>query len=86
MTNIKVIKCKLVKSENPYKIIGLSVENQNGTKQIYHESILTTEQINGKTDAECIDIAFLQMSGSISNSINKIEQEEQSVVGSYYVP
>lgn len=86
MTNIKIIKCKLVEDDSPYKIIGFNVQNSNGTNSIYHETILTNEQIQGKTDTECIDLAFGQLSGSIAQSIEKIISDETSVVGNYYVP
>lgn len=86
MTNIKIIKCKLVEDESPYKIVGFNVQNNDGSNCIYHETILTNEQIQGKTDNECVDLAFEQMSSSIATSIQKIEQSQNDIVGSYYVP
>lgn len=84
--NIKIVKCKTIMDENPYKIIGFNVENDNNTKQIYHETVLSSNEISEKTDEECIDIAFNRLSSSISISGQKLDEEMESVVGKYYVP
>jgi hypothetical protein len=87
MSNIRIIKNKLISNveREPIKIIGFSVENDNNSRQIYHETILHVDTIFNKSDAECIDIAFMKLSSSIAVSIETLN-EDSNIIGSYYVP
>lgn len=83
---IKIVKCRLTKTDPVNRIVGFSVENDTGTQQIYHEILLENTIIHGKTPEECIDIAFSKLSGSIERSINKLNETNSNIIGSYYVP
>lgn len=84
--NIRIVKCKTILNEDPFKIIGFNVENDNNTRQIYHETVLSSSEISEKTDEECIDLAFNRLSSSISISAQKLDGELDSAVGNYYIP
>jgi hypothetical protein len=86
MAKIKIIKNKIVQTESPFKLIGFSVQSDDGDIQIYHEVILDLASIEGKTDEECVDIAYSNISSSISSSISKIDSQSDSIIGKYYVP
>ena len=69
------------------KVICFSVErDDNVGNQISHCIELTGSQCIGKSNEECIDLAFLLMSGSIVTSANKLLSSNTSIVNSYYVP
>jgi hypothetical protein len=75
---------------DPAKIVGFNViKESDESDSIYHEIVLTSSlsdsQFIGKTNEECITLAFSLLSGSMSNSANKLLQS-QNVIGSYYIP
>jgi hypothetical protein len=75
---------------NPAKIVGFNViKESDESDSIYHEVILTSSlsgsQFIGKTNEECITLAFSLLSGSLASSANKLLQS-QNVIGSYYIP
>ena len=90
------IKFKIIRysdhkyNEEPAKIVGFSVMREDDESQsTYHEIILTSSAVDsqfvGKTNEECVDVAFSLLSGSISKSANKLLQS-QDIIGSYYIP
>lgn len=69
------------------KIICISVErDDNVGDQISNCIELTGSQCIGKSAEECIDQAFLLMSGSISKSATKLLNSSAGIVNSYYIP
>jgi len=93
---MNTIKYKIIRysdhvyHDEPAKIVGLNVERDDDSSLcIYHEIILTSSvsssQFIGKTNEECIDLAFSLLSGSISLSVNKL-LTSPSIIGSYYIP
>lgn len=69
------------------KVICFSVEREDNVgEQISHCIQLTGSQCIGKSTEECVDNAFLLMSGSISISANKLLSSNTSVLNSYYIP
>lgn len=85
--NIIISRCTLVnnKEDSPSKVIGFTVQDFDGTNQIYHEASLPLNEFQGKTDEECVELAFLRLSSSIATSVNKIKNTSP-VVGSFYTP
>ncbi len=76
--------------EEPAKIVGFNViKESDESDSIYHEIVLTSSlsgsQFIGKTNEECITLAFSLLSGSIANSANKL-LNSQDIIGSYYIP
>ena len=74
----------------PAKIVGFNViKESDESDSIYHEIVLTSSisgsQFIGKTNEECVDLAFSLLSGSMAISANKL-LKTQDVVGSYYIP
>lgn len=91
MNNIRyrIVRCDTLKDDVYLlrKIVCLSVEREdNLSEQISHCIELTGSQCLGKSNEECIDLAFKMMSGSISVSANKLLNNDDSIVGSYYIP
>lgn len=87
------IKLKIARLEDqtsqqgPVKIVGFSLmDSDNENNCVYHEILLDTNQIVGKTIEQCIDTAYLQLSSSLSDSYQKIKNINNSVVGSIYIP
>lgn len=86
--NIVITRCTFTSGLNgdaPRKIIGFSVQSPDASKQIYHETVLQNDQFIGKTDEECVDIAFSILSGSIAQSANQVKSSP-SVLGNFYIP
>lgn len=72
---------------NPTKAICLSVEREDNVgEQVSHCIVLTGSQHIGKTNEECVDLAFSLMSESISRTATKLSTNDYSIVGSYYIP
>lgn len=69
----------------PVKIIGFNVLNEYEDQSIYHETVLTTDDFNGKTPEQCVEFAFNKLSSSLAQSANVILSSEK-VLGSYYIP
>lgn len=74
----------------PAKIVGFNViKESDESDSIYHEIVLTSSisgsQFIGKTNEECVDLAFSLLSGSMAVSANKL-LKTQDVIGSYYIP
>jgi hypothetical protein len=86
MAKIKIVKNKIVQTESPFKLIGFSVQSDDGYTQIYHEVMLNLSSIEGKSDDECVDIAYSNIAEKITKSIDIIESQTDSVIGKYYVP
>lgn len=69
------------------KVVCISVErDDNVGEQISHCIILTGSQCIGKSAEECIDQAFLLMSGSIAKSATKLLNSNADIINSYYIP
>lgn len=69
------------------KHVCLSVEREDNVgEQISHCIALSGSQYLGKTNQECVDLAFSLMSESISRSVIKLSSIDYSIVGSYYIP
>jgi hypothetical protein len=86
--NIVISRCTFISgisNDSPRKIVGFNVQNKDASKELYHETTLQPDQFSGKTDEECVDIAFGILSGSIAGSIQKLTSES-SVVGNFYIP
>lgn len=86
--NIIISRCTFtsgVNGDSPKKIIGFNVQNSDASKEVYHETILQPEQFIGKTDEQCVEIAFGILSGSIASTIDLITTTPP-VVGNYYIP
>lgn len=94
--NMNIIKYKIIRYADhvyhgePAKIVGFNVELEGDeSSSIYHEIILTSSlsgsQFIGKTNEECVDLAFSLLSGSISLSVNKL-LTSSNIIGSYYIP
>ena len=86
--NIVITRCTFTAGLNgdpPRKIIGFSVQNSDASKQIYHETVLQNDQFIGKSDEECVDVAFGILSGSIAQSVNQVKSSP-SVLGNFYIP
>lgn len=86
--NIVITRCTFTTGpdgNSPRKIIGFSVQSLDGVKQVYHETVLQSDQFVGKSDEECVDIAFNVLSGSIAQSVTLVKSTP-SVVGNFYIP
>ena len=86
--NIVITRCTFtagLDGNSPRKIIGFSVQSTDGVKQIYHETILQSDQFVGKSDEECVDIAFNVLSGSIAQSVAQVKSAP-AVLGNFYIP
>lgn len=86
--NIVITRCTFTAGfdgYSPKKIIGFSVQSPDGVKQIYHETVLQPDQFVGKSDEQCVDIAFNVLSGSIAQSIAQLKSGT-SVLGNFYIP
>lgn len=69
------------------KYVCLSVEREDNIgEQISHCITLSGSQYLGKTNQECVDLAFSLMSESISRSATKLSSMDYSIVGSFYIP
>lgn len=69
------------------KIVCFSVERIDNLKtQISVCGELTGSQCIGKSDEECVDLAFNTLSSSLSAAVNKLLAKSNDVVGSYYIP
>ncbi len=87
------IKFKIIRysdhtsGNDPAKIVGFSVmcADDEGVSA-YHETILTGSQFIGKTVEQCVDTAFQILSSSMAVTANKLLAEQQTVIGSYYIP
>ncbi len=69
----------------PIKIIGFNVLNDKEDQSIYRETVLSSDDFNGKTPEQCVDFAFNKLSSSLAESANVILTSGQ-VLGSYYIP
>jgi len=86
--NIVITRCTFtagLDGNSPRKIIGFTVQSTDASKQIYHETVLQQDQFVGKTDEECVEVAFSILSGSIAESSNQVKNSP-SVVGNFYIP
>jgi hypothetical protein len=91
MTGIRfrIVRCDDVNSDQfvLIKNVCISVEREDNVgSQISHCIQLTGSQCIGKSVEECVDDAFLLMSGSISVSANKLLSSNTNVLNSYYIP
>jgi hypothetical protein len=89
MNNIQYIIRRFDTSEHhqiPNKIVGFEIVNQTSGQSAYHETLLKRNDVMGKTSEECIDLAFNQLSSSISKSVSYLSSNESSVLGAYYIP
>lgn len=90
------IKFKIVRYANheyagsPAKIVGFSIVREDDeSMSVYHETILTSSlsssQFVGKSNEECVDIAYALLSSSMARSANNLLQSP-NIIGSYYIP
>jgi len=85
----RIARCDSIDDENHIlkKVVCISVEREDNVgNQISHCIQLTGSQCIGKTAEECIDQAFLLMSGSITKSATKLLNSGVDIIGSYYIP
>jgi hypothetical protein len=69
------------------KNVCISVEREDNVgDQVSHCIQLTGSQCIGKTNEECVDLAFGLMSGSIALTSKKLLDSSVSIVNSYYIP
>ena len=73
--------------ETVEKIVGFNVELDDESYSMYSETILSKEEIDGKTPEECVDLAFTKLSSSLATSANKLlTTYKTGFIGSYYIP
>lgn len=69
------------------KNVCISVEREDNVgDQVSHCIQLTGSQCIGKTNEECVDLAFRLMSGSIAKTSNKLLESSMTIVNSFYIP
>lgn len=69
------------------KNVCISVEREDNVgDQVSHCIQLTGSQCIGKTNEECVDLAFRLMSGSIAKTSNKLLDSSVTIVNSFYIP
>lgn len=89
MNNIKFIIRRFSTSEHhqiPNKIVGFEVVNEQTNNSIYHEIILLSEDVLNKTSEECVDVAFSKLSSSLAQSVTKLSETDNNILGAYYIP
>lgn len=89
MNNIKFIIRRFSTSEHhqiPNKIVGFEVLNDDTKNTIYHETILLGDEVNNKTPEECVDVAFSKLSSSLAQSVTKLSETDNNILGAYYIP
>lgn len=89
MNNIKFIIRRFSTSEHhqiPNKIVGFEVLNDDTKNTIYHETILLGDEVNNKTPQECVDVAFSKLSSSLAQSVTKLSETDNNILGAYYIP
>lgn len=91
MTGIRfrIVRCDDVNNDQfvLIKNVCISVEREDNVgSQISHCIQLTGSQCIGKSNRECIDLAFNSMSSSIVISANKLLSSETDFIGGYYIP
>ena len=89
MNNIKFIIRRFATSEHhqiPNKIVGFEVLNDDTKNTIYHETILLDDEVNNKTPEECVDAAFSKLSSSLAQSVTKLSENDNNILGAYYIP
>ena len=59
----------------PIKIIGFNVLNDKEDQSIYRETVLSSDDFNGKTPEQCVDFAFnkLKMTAALTGKGNSDE-------------
>lgn len=74
-------------TESIRKVICFSVERSDNLKnQISVCGELSGSQCIGKSDEECVDVAFNLLTSSLSVAVNKLLSSSGDIVGSYYIP
>lgn len=89
MNEIKFIIRRFATSEHhqiPNKIVGFDVVNEETNNSIYHETILMSDEVLDKSSQQCIDLAFNKLSSSMSVSVKKLIEDNENILGSYYIP
>ena len=89
MNDIKFIIRRFTTSEHhqiPNKIVGFEVVNEQTNNTIYHETLLSSEEVLNKTTEECVDIAFNKLSSSLATSVTKLSESQNNILGAYYIP
>lgn len=89
MIKYRITRCEPIQYYDDglaYKHVAISVDADDIEEQVSHHITLTSSQCLGKTNEECVDLAFKLMSGSISNTVNKLKNVSSNIVGAYYIP
>lgn len=84
----KITRLSDINNTKPQKVVGFNVfVNDDESYTAYHETILDTDEIIGKSPNECISMAFSKLSSSLSTSVSKLLKEENNnVIGAYFIP
>lgn len=87
------IAFKIIRFENqtlqnkPVKVVGFNVlDDDNPSSCVYHETLLSTDEINEKTPEQCVDLAFSKLSSSIAETVQTLKSVDKNLLGAYYIP
>lgn len=84
----KISRCEILENEDGsfFKLIGIYIENSDGSVSIPIETRLQSDEFLNKSDLECIDLVFEKYSSLISEVKLKVHEQSETVVGMFYVP
>ena len=86
--NIQISRCDRINQPGieTKMIVGFTVRNQSFTNSVYIETVLNSNEIDGKDDADCISLAIEKCKDRIDNACEKVVNQTNFLLGTYYEP